>query len=58
MAINKNYKVEVLDNTFVTAGKTNITEFVISLDDFSIESTGILSTAKIVLNAEFGAFLT
>ncbi len=57
-AVTKNYKVETLDNTVPIATRVDITNFVISLDDFSVQSTGKISTAKITINAEFGAFIT
>jgi len=56
--VTKNYRVETLDHAAPAVSRVDITKFVISLDDFSIQSTGKLSTAKFVLNAEFGAFIT
>ncbi len=57
-AVTKNYKVETLDHAAPAVPRVDITSFVISLDDFSIQSTGKISTAKITINAEFGAFIT
>ncbi len=53
--ITKNYKVEyIVSNTI----QTDITDFVVTLDKFILQSTGKLNTAKITLNAEFGNFIT
>ena len=56
--VTKNYIVETLDHAAPAVSRVDITNFVISLDDFSIQSTGKISTAKITINAEFGAFIT
>lgn len=56
-AINKNYKVEYIDNLPIP-NITDITDSVISLDSFVLQSTGIIAEAKLTLNAEFGAFIT
>ncbi len=53
--VTKNYQVEfIIDGTTFT----DITDFVISLDSFVLQSTGKISTAKFTLNAEFGQFIT
>lgn len=53
--ITKNYKVEyVVSNTSFT----DITDFVVSLDEFVLQSTGKIATSKLTLNAEFGNFIT
>jgi len=53
--ITKNYKVEfIVSNTVFT----DITDFVVSLDTFVLQSTGKIATAKLTLNAEFGNFIT
>jgi len=59
-AITKNYKVEYINFTssYVFTSFTDITGFVVSLDDFVLQSTGKISTAKFTLNAEFGDFIT
>lgn len=53
--ITKNYKVELVidDTTF-----TDITDFVVTLDDLVLQSTGKIATGKFTLNAEFGQFIT
>lgn len=56
--ITKNYRVEYIDNVSPTPNVTDITDFIHSLDDFVLQSTGILATAAITLNAEFGSFMT
>ncbi len=56
--VTKNYRVETLDHAAPAVSRVDITKFIISLDDFSIQSTGKLSTAKLTVNAEFGAFIT
>lgn len=56
--INKNFRVEYIDNVLPTPNVTDITDFIVSLDDFVLQSTGILATAAITLNAEFGSFMT
>jgi len=53
--ITKNFTVEFIINNTVF---TDITDFVYSLDDFVLQSTGKISTAKITLNSEFGNFTT
>jgi len=57
-AVVKNYRVETLDHAAPAVPRVDITDFVISLDDFSVQSTGKISTAKITINAEFGSFIT
>ena len=53
--ITKNFVVEkIINNTTFT----DITDFIISLDDFVLQSTGKIATAKITLNSEFGNFIT
>lgn len=53
--VTKNYKVEyVISNSSFT----DITDFVYSLDEFILQSTGKISSAKITLNSEFGNFIT
>jgi len=56
-ALDRNYKVEFLTGFFPVV-KTDITNFVVSLDDFSLQNNGKLSTAKFTLNSEHGDFLT
>lgn len=55
MSITRNFSVEFIinDTTF-----TDISDFVVSLDDFVLQSTGKISTAKLTLNSEFGNFIT
>jgi hypothetical protein len=58
-SIPRNYRVEHLiisppSPTVVT----DITDKVVSFDDFSLESTGKIATAAFTLNAEFGDFIT
>lgn len=59
-AITKNYKVEFInfDSSYTFLNFKDITPFVVSLDDFVLQSTGKISTAKFTLNAEFGDFIT
>lgn len=53
--VTKNYIVEFIINGTTL---TDITDSVISLDDFVLQSTGKLSTAKITLDSGFGSFIT
>jgi len=53
--VTKNYKVEYIINATTLI---DITDKVVSLDDFVLQSTGKISTAKFTLNAEFGNFIT
>ena len=53
--ITKNFKVEVVLSGTVF---TDISDFVVSLDDFVLQSTGKLNTCKLTLNSEFGNFIT
>lgn len=59
-AITKNYKVEFINfnSSYAFLSFIDITPFVVSLDDFVLQSTGKISTAKFTLNAEFGDFIT
>ncbi len=57
-AITKNYRVERIDNVTPVPNITDITDSIISLDDFVLQSTGIIAEAKLTLNSEFGAFIT
>lgn len=56
--VEKNYKVEFLDNIEPPNDPIDITEYVVSLDDFNIQSTGIISDAKLTINGEFGQFIS
>lgn len=56
-ALDRNYKVEFLEGFFPVI-RTDITNFVVSLDDVSFQDNGKLSTAKFTLNAEHGDFIT
>ena len=53
--ITKNYKVEIV---LTNISFVDITDFIVSLDKFILQSTGVLNTARITLNAEFGNFIT
>ena len=54
--VTKNFKVEFIASDTDTV--TDITAHVVSIDEVALQSTGIISDAKITLNAEFGAFIT
>ena len=58
--VTKNYKVEFINfnSSYVFQSFVDITDFVVSLDDFVLQSTGKISTAKFTLNGEFGNFIT
>jgi len=57
--VTKLFRVETIDQALpAPPAEVDITKFVVSLDDFSIESTGKISTAKITIDAEYGQFLT
>ena len=58
MAITKNYRVEHLANNLPTPTITDITDSIVTLDSMILQSTGVLSEAKLTLNAEFGAFIS
>ncbi len=53
--VTRNFSVEyIINNTTFT----DISSHVVSLDDFVLQSTGKISTAKFTLNSEFGDFIT
>lgn len=56
--VKRKFKVEYLENPVDPAIPIDISAFVATFDDFSIESTGKISSAKFTLNAEFGQFIT